>query len=382
MRIALVTETFPPEINGVAMTLDRVINGLLSRGHSIQVIRPRQHAGDGDSRTGDLEQLVVPGLPMPRYQGLRMGLPCRARLLKLWRGSPPDVVHVATEGPLGFSALRAAAALGVPISSSFHTNFTQYGRHYGYNLVRGGVTAYLRWFHNRAGCTMVPSNDTRDALARDGFRDTVVVSRGVDATLFNPGRRSEELRRAWGAGPDDPVAMYVGRIALEKNIPLTLRGFEALRQAEPRAKLVLVGDGPAAAGLRRDHPGAIFAGRQGVQSLAEHYASADLFLFASTTETFGNVVTEAMASGLVVLTYDYAAGRQHIRTGENGFLVPFDQPARFIAAAADLVRRRVDWPVIRSAAAATARTLSWGAIVGQFEDALLQVIHRGQPAIA
>lgn len=379
MRIALVTETFPPEVNGVAMTLDRLVRGIASRGHDLQIIRPRQNKTDTGSKQQRVEQVVVPGVPLPRYKGLHMGLPCRGRLASLWRDAPPDVVHVATEGPLGFSALRAAGALGIPVTSSFHTNFHQYGKHYGYGFLYKAVTAYLRWFHNRTACTMVPSDDARDQLTRDGFRNVAVIARGVDATLFNPARRSEELRCTWGVTPDDPVVMYVGRIAPEKNIPLVLRAFEAMATVEPRAKLVLVGDGPALPALRVHHPGVIFAGMQRGEALATHYASADAFLFASTTETFGNVVTEAMASGLAVLTYDYAAGRQHIRTGVNGVLAPFNDSQTFVDTAADLMRQRDHWPALREAAAATARALTWESIVGQFEDMLLAALRHAKP---
>ena len=372
MRIALVTETYPPEVNGVAMTLQRLVTGLARRGHQVQVVRPRQRRGDRGGVEGNVEQVTVPGVPIPKYDELRMGLPTLLRLRRLWGATAtrPDVVHVATEGPLGAAAVWACRRLGVPIGSSFHTNFHSYGRHYGYHFATGMLMRYFRWLHNRAAYTLVPSVDVKEALEQAGFRNVAVLARGVDGGLFNPARRSAELRAAWGAGPDDLVALYVGRVAMEKNIPVVVRAFEALRAARSDAKLVIVGDGPYRAKLQQEHPEYHYAGMRRGEDLAAHYASADLFLFASTTETFGNVVTEAMASGLGVVTYDYAAGRALIRSGANGMLATFDDEASFVAQATEAARDVSRLRAIGAAARATVEPVTWDAIVEQFEGHL------------
>jgi glycosyltransferase involved in cell wall biosynthesis len=213
----------------------------------------------------------------------------------------------------------------------------------------------------------VPAGDLRDRLASEGFARLDVLARGVDAGLFAPERRSPALRAEWGAGGDDPVVMYVGRLAPEKNLGLAVEAFLAIRAAAPAAKFVLVGDGPERAGLASRYPDFHYAGMRRGADLAAHYASADLAVFPSLTETFGNVVTEGLASGLVVLTYDYAAGREHVRDGVNGFAAPFGDAAAFLARARALVDRRADWPRWRAAARATALELSWDAIVERFE---------------
>lgn len=376
MRIALVTETFPPEVNGVAMTLRRLVDGLIQRGHRVQVVRPRQGRGDVGGVDGAVEHVCVPGVPIPRYSDLKMGLPCRGRLVRLWRNAPeglPDAVHIATEGPLGASALWAARKLAIPIGTSFHTNFHTYGRHYGYHFATGVLMKWFRYLHNAASYTLVPSQDVKAALEAEGFANVAVLSRGVDGALFNPQRRSDELRRQWGAGPDDLVVIYVGRVAAEKNIPLAVRAFEAMRQAQPSAKLVIVGDGPYRPTLQKQHPEFIFAGMRRGEDLAAHYASADAFVFASTTETFGNVVSEAMASGLCVLTYDYAAGRQLIESGVNGVLAPFDDAEAFVAAAGALAADLDQIKAIGAAARITAEGLTWASIVEQFEQRLAAI---------
>lgn len=373
LRIAVVTETYPPEVNGVAMTMARIVDGLRGRGHSLQLVRPRQEADMAGYR-GGLEEVLVRGLPIPRYPGLRMGLPCKRALVGLWTRSRPDVVHIATEGPLGWSALRAARALGLPVSSDFRTNFHTYSRHYGIGWLNRPIMGYLRGFHNRADCTMVPTEALRHELAACGFERLSVVTRGVDTLQFNPARRSEALRSSWGAAPDDLVVACVGRLAPEKNLDALLAAFDAVRRRQPRACLLLVGDGPQRAELQARCPDAVFAGQRSGEDLAAHYASADLFIFPSLTETFGNVTTEALASGLAVVAFDHAAAGQLIRSGENGLLAPCGDSAALARAAAALAADRPRLAAVRTQARRTALALGWDRIHSRFESMLLQVV--------
>lgn len=373
MHIALTTETFPPEVNGVARTLEMLARGLAGRGHELEVVRPRQNRREQPRTLAGWSELLVPGAPLPGYPGLHLGLPCRGRLLRRWRARPPEVVHIATEGPLGISALCAARRLGLPVSSSFHTNFHQYGRHYGLGLLTRLGERYLRAFHARTACTLVPAPDLRDRLATGGWERVDLLGRGVDTELFQPARRCSELRLSWGAGADGPVVAYVGRLAAEKNVPLAFEAFEALRTRVPRSRLVVVGDGPLGEALRARAPDAEFVGlRRGVD-LARHYASADLVLVPSLTETFCNVVTEAMASGVAVLAFDYAAARLHIEDGINGLTVPFGDRERFIAAARAVAGVPGLWRILGERARATASGLTWEAVVARFEDVLRRV---------
>jgi glycosyltransferase involved in cell wall biosynthesis len=361
MRLALVTETYPPEVNGVAMTLSRLVGGLRARGHVVEVIRPRQ-----THESGPTDDFLVPGFAIPFYVSLRVGLPAVATLEARWRAWRPDVVHVATEGPLGLASLAAAGRLGLPVTSSFHTNFHAYGGHYGVAALRDATLAYLRWFHNRTRITLAPTRQMVRELAAERFRNLAVMARGVDTDLFDPARRDPALRATWGAAEDDIVAVYVGRIAVEKNLRLAVDSFLRLRTVEPRARFVLVGDGPAKAALQREHPEFHYAGMRRGPELATHYASGDLFLFPSTTETFGNVVTEALASGLVTVAYDYAATREHVRDARNGFPAAFGDSAAFHAATTRALADRARWPEIRTAARATAQDLTWDAVVSKF----------------
>ncbi len=351
------------------MTLHRLVTGLSTRGHSVEVVRPRQSKADCPA-AGPFSEMLVPGVPLPGYPELKIGLPVYARLKSRWRTAPPDLVHVATEGPLGFAAVHAARSLGLPVTSGFHTNFHAYSRHYGVGFIRQAGFAYLRHLHNLTRCTFAPSADVVDTLAAAGLRNVRLLGRGVDTSLFDPRRRDETLRASWGAAPETPVALYVGRLAPEKNLALVVAAWTALRSALPGLRLVLVGDGPSRRELEHKYPEIHFAGVRRGDDLARHYASGDLFLFASVTETFGNVVTEALASGLVVVTYDYAAGRTHVRDGENGFLAAYDEPGAFHEAAVRAAAARANWPAIRAAARATALDLSWDRIVDSFAEAV------------
>jgi glycosyltransferase involved in cell wall biosynthesis len=305
VHIAFVTETYPPELNGVSATVARAVGWLRARGHLVQLVRPRQR---GESERNEAEEWRVPGLALPMYRDLRMGLPVHAGLIARWTMKRPDVIHVATEGPLGWAACRAGRRLGVPVTSDLRTNFDLYSNYYGLGFMRGLVTGYLRAFHNATDCTFVPTSALAANLRERGFERLSVVGRGVDAEQFSPTRRSEQLRQAWGATPADPVILHVGRLAAEKNIPLVLRAFESIRTLQPRARLVIVGTGPLSKLLERAAPPAVlFIGELRGQELAEHYASSDIFLFPSLTETFGNVTLEALASGLVVVAFDVAA---------------------------------------------------------------------------
>lgn len=374
LRVAMVTETYPPEVNGVAATVSRVVEGLRARGHELQLVRPRQDGSDAASEDGRFVEVLMRGLPIPRYPQLRMGLPARRALLRLWRTQRPDVVHIVTEGPLGWSALLAATQLRLPVVSDFRTNFHAYSRHYGVGWLRTPVMAYLRKFHNRTACTMVPTEGLRRELSAAGFKGLRVVARGVDTQLFNPLKRSAALRASWGADDHTMVALCVGRLAPEKNMGAVLAAAEAMRADDPGLRLVLVGDGPERARLQQCFPDAVFAGLRRGEDLAAHYASADVFLFPSVTETFGNVVPEAMASGLAVVAYDHAAAGQLIHHGDNGLLAPLDHTEHFCAMARRLAGDLPQARALGVQARITAGTLDWARILGLVEDEYLGAI--------
>jgi len=378
LRLTVVTETYPPEINGVANTMRHLVEGFRDRGHQLHLVRPRQAGERAGHLAAPIEQTLVPGVPIPGYRGLRLGLPVYWRLRRLWGRQRPDLIYIATQGPLGHAALAAAVALRVPAVTGFHTQFQQYSRHYGLGFLTRQITNTLRHFHNRSDATLVPTAELRAELTAAGFTNVQVFGRGVDVTLFAPTRRLEALRASWGCGPDDLAVLYVGRVAAEKNLELARETFAAIEMQQPSARFVLVGDGPALAGLHRDHPRFICTGARVGEDLAAHYASGDLFLFPSLTETFGNVVTEAMASALPVVAFDYAAAHAAIVSGVNGVTAPMGDRAGFVDAGLSAIQDRGRLRALGEAARRTALHMSWERVLGGVEQLLYEVIRRRQ----
>ena len=376
LRIAVVTETYPPEINGVARTVGLMVEALLSRGHQIELIRPRQAADGVTEATTEADALTLRltiGLPLPKYPELQLGIAGTARLREAWRQRPPDIVHLVTEGPLGWSALRAARNLGIPLVSDFHTNFHDYSRHYGFGWIAGLVTGYLRALHNRTVCTFVPTHEMRDRLHASGFKGLAVVGRGIDTQMFSPVKRSAELRRSWQCENDTPVALYVGRLAAEKNLRLFVESVSAARWHRPDLRVVIVGDGPLGKRLRAENPDFIFAGMRTGEDLAAHYASADLFVFPSLSETFGNVTLEALASGLAVVAFDYAAAREHIVHGHNGLVAHCAEEVAFRDHTLRLTASSLEVKKMRQRARQTAELLSWSKAFDDLERSLIKL---------
>jgi glycosyltransferase involved in cell wall biosynthesis len=369
-HICIVTETYPPDINGVALTLARLVAGLRAHGHVVSVVHPHRRPFGRPGDPPDPAVTLVRSAPVPGYRGVLMGWPAARVLRKRWTRHCPDVAYVATEGPLGWSAVRVARRLGIPVFSGFHTNFHGYAKHYHAGWLRPVIARYLRRFHNRTLGTIVPSPDLRDRLRAAGFRNLSVIARGVDCHLFDPARRSDTLRRAWGVSGHDLVALYVGRVAPEKNVRLAIQAYRTMQGAGTVRRFVVVGDGPLRAALQREHPDLLFCGVHTGESLAAHYASADVFLFPSETETFGNVTLEAMASGLAVVAYDYAAARAHITDGETGVLVSWGDDRAFVEAATILARSPATLSRMRRQARAHAAAVDWHHVVRRFETLL------------
>jgi len=374
LRIAVVTETWPPEVNGVAMTLAKLVQGLSHRNHDVQLIRPRQTKTDSPMSDASLEEVLMRGMPIPRYPELKLGLPSKKTLVKTWTLRRPDVVHIATEGPLGWSALQAAKVLKLPVTSDFRTNFQSYSKHYGVGWLRKPIVAYLRKFHNATACTMVPTRELMRTLSQNGFANLKVVSRGVDTKLFNIAKRDTSLRSSWGATDDTKVLISVGRMAPEKNLDQVLKTYDALKSTGQAFKLVMVGDGPLKEQFQKRYPEIIFPGMLSQTNLAAYYASSDLFIFPSQTETFGNVTLEALASGIPVLAFDCAAARDWVQTGTNGWLVAENNPEGFAAQAVTVFNSKDLLDQITQSTRQQVVHLDWDQIAEQVESVFWDAI--------
>ncbi len=376
MRYAIVTETWPPEVNGVALTVQELERGLRARGHDVALVRPRRHRGE---QPGDGVVLTA-GARLPLYAGLRFGLPCAGRLRRLWRRQRPDAIYIATEGPLGWSAMRAAKSLGIPVASGFHTRFDHYMRDYGLAWMQPLALAWMRRFHNRAAATLVPTRELAAELARLGFRRPVHLPRAVDTRRFDPAHRDPELRARWGVGPDGLAVAYIGRVAPEKNLDLAVRAFRALQVLRPDARFIWVGDGPALASIRAANPDFIYCGTRRGDDLARHFASVDLFLFPSLSETFGNVTIEAMSSGVATVAYRYGAAAEHLKHGAHGAAVARHDEAGFIDAACRLSLEDASRRWMGANARLAVQPLRPAQVAADFDAVLEGIARRGNHA--
>lgn len=378
-RVAIVSETYEPDINGVANTLKYMVDGISERTQYLQIIIPKSEKYSKPFVEGKRHTVTVRGFPIPKYTDLQFGAPSVIKLWNLWSTFPPSVIYIATEGPLGWAANFVAKRLNIPVVSGFHTNFHAYSRYYGMGILEKITTAYLRNFHNNTQKTLVPTQQQQSYLSELGFNNVEIFARGVDCERFSPKHRSEDLRQTWGLSEDETAVIYVGRLAAEKNIALAVKAFREIENVNNKAKFILVGDGPLRESLEADNPDFIFCGMQQGEPLSQHYASGDLFLFPSRSETFGNVVIEAMASKLAIVGFDYAAARSHLVHGENGLLAELESDEEFIQQAIAAAKDSALIQKLRDAARAKAESISWPEMINLFESQLLTTMQRFAP---
>lgn len=331
LKIAVVTETWPPELNGVSLSLLQICKGLQKLGHKILLVRPSQK--QICSEFSPNRECLVNGQTIPKYAHMQFGWPQYGKVAKAFDEFQPDLVHIVTEGPLGLAVLQLSKNKKIPVSSGFHSAFHDFSRFYDLAFMVKPIQHYLKWFHNNTQLTCVPSQDSADAIRSFGVTCQVeVIKTGVDVEKFSPTFRSVQLRRQWDACENTTVLLYVGRVSPEKEIQVLIDAYLKLKtQTTRRFKLVIVGDGPDYSRLVRQskHTDIIFTGSLSGTNLAESFASADVFVFASQVETFGNVVLEAMASALPVVAYDYACAKQYL-DAETAWLAPLGEPATLV----------------------------------------------------
>lgn len=364
VRIAIVTESFLPHVNGVTNSVCRILEHFAGRGHEVLVVAPGPGPGGHDHRLR-----LTPGIPLPFYRSFVVGLPTR-QVTAVLRDFRPDVVHLASPLMLGTSGIAAARRLGVPAVAVFQTDVVGFARRYG---LRGADTlgwAWLRHIYERADRTLVPSQPFLNELRRRGFPRLALWARGVDDQRFHPRHRSEELRSR--LAPDGEVLVgYVGRVAPEKR-PWMLGHLTGL----PGVRLVVVGDGPARKRLERMLPDAHFAGFRTGRDLSELVASLDVFVHTGADETFCQAVQEGLAAGVPVVAPASGGPLDLVRPGHNGLLFPPDDPAAMRAAVAALVADAELRARMGDHARLSVHGRDWDGICDELLDHYAQVIHR------
>lgn len=341
MRIAIVTDAWAPQINGVVRTLEATRAGLETRGHTVGVISPADYRS----------------MPCPTYPEIRLALASRSMVGARIAAFAPDALHIATEGPLGLAARGWAVRHGLPFTTAYHTHFPQYLARRT-RLPAGPFWRFIRWFHGPAAATLAATEGLRAELAGQGIGPTRTWSRGVDLAQFTPnGEFHPAFRRLPG-----PILLYVGRVAVEKSV-------EAFLALDVPGTKVVVGDGPARASLAARFPQAHFFGVMQGAELAAAYRSADVFVFPSRTDTFGLVMVEALACGTPVAAFP-VDGPRSIVTTETGAL------SRDLGKAVRIALTRH-----RAACAAHGRSFSWEAATSQFLDALTPLANEARPMV-
>jgi phosphatidylinositol alpha 1,6-mannosyltransferase len=388
MRVLFCTDTYPPQVNGVSIVTALSVAGLTRLGWECAVVAPeypedtrRQWQGEADP--AGVQVLSLPSVALPRYPEVRLALPRASRVHRLTEAFRPDLIHCETEFTVGRMGQLAAARAGVPLVSSYHTDFARYTEAYGVPWLRERVSAYLGRFHRRSRRVYTPSTASREEVERLGAPDVEVWGRGVDTELFHPGRRSQAMRAALGMGSRFTF-LYVGRLAPEKRPQQVLEAFRLASEILPKGviHLIVAGTGPRESELRAAAPpGVSFLGLLDRQSqLPDLYANVDAFVFASVTETLGLVVLEAMASGLPVIASPAGGVRDHLVDGENGMACPVGDAAQMARA---MIRLTGDWTLSRhlaSGARRTAERLSWTREVERLDLSYQEICAGGDTA--
>ncbi|MCS7057010.1 MAG: glycosyltransferase family 1 protein [Thermoflexales bacterium] len=362
MRIALFTETFLPRVDGVTNTLCRLLDHLAARGHESILFAPE----GSPPRYAHTPVIGLPGRRLPMYPDFKLISPF-APIAEPLRNFAPDLVHTLNPVTLGLAAIREARSMGVPIVASYHTDVPGFMVRWGYRLPAKLMARYMRWVHNQADLNLCPSSVTLEALARQGYRRLKIWGRGVDTTLFNPNKRSADWRTRLTRGQSDhPLLLFVGRLSHEKRVHWIHRALNAL----PGVRLAIVGDGPAREALQRlffDAP-VVFTGVLRGEDLAAAYASADIFVFPAANETLGNVVLEAMASGLPVIAPRSGGLLDHAVHGETALLFEPEDCQAMIAAVRELVQNPARARQMGQAGRARVEPRTWAAVLDGLLD--------------
>lgn len=355
LRVALVTSSYNFIADGVALTLNRLVGWLESHGVAVKVFAP---TGPKAALAHQGELIPVPSLPLPGRPEYRLALGMAGYVKRQLLDFRPDLIHIAVPDLLGLAALRLAEAHDIPAVASYHTRYETYLRHYWHlGWLERPLKRHLRWFYGQCREVYVPSDSVREALLADGLRDNFKPwPRGIDTERFTPAKRSPAWRAQYGITADEVVVLHVSRLVREKRLDTltaALNGISAPHRA------VIVGDGPDRGFAEQQLPHAIFTGFLSGEALAAAYASSDIFVFPSDSESFGNVTLEAMASGTPTICADATGSRSLVAAGDTGYLAPADEPALF----ADYISQLIKYPALRhrmgEAARARALTFSW-----------------------
>jgi glycosyltransferase involved in cell wall biosynthesis len=370
MKVAYFTESLPPQKDGVGNTLCHLVDTLEAEDVGYKFYSPVK-PDDTFHWTGKVRQ--VPSMPFALYDYYRMGLPYFEGIHKELDDFRPDLIHVVSPTLLGIYGLKYAQKRNLPAVTSYHTHFVRYFSYYGLDILSQAGWNYLRWFHNQCQRTYAPSPSSVKELEEEGIQDVEMWQRGIELERFSPRYRNQDLHTSV-VRSDETVLLFVGRLVKEKDLDDLIAANHLLKDQGFRFKQVIVGDGPMRTELESKLPEAHFTGFLSGHELAEWYASSDLFIFPSTTETFGNVILEAFASGIPAVGVNKGGVADIITPGVDGLIAEANNPPDFAQKIAFFLKNKGMARELGADARKTAQKYSWKAINRQLLNSYQQVV--------
>ena len=381
MRIAYFTDTYLPQINGVSNTLKKVGDYLNDRDIKHMFFAP--HFNEKQINPDNSPVARFKSISLPFYPECRLAIPSYANLCRIADKFKPDIIHLTDPFGIGLAGLRYARDRGIPIVSSFHTNFDAYLKYYKLEYLEGIVWGIFKWFHGFSELNFCPSQDTWELLDSNGIQNLRIWSRGIDTSTFSPNYKNRNIRYRLKAD-DKIIFLYVGRLAAEKDLDILMESIRIVNSSHAdKVQFVFVGDGPYAKQMKeRSYDNVVFTGYLKGQELSAMYASSDVFVFPSGTETFGNVVLEAMASGLPVIAVNSGGVKENVIHDYNGLMCP---PREATSLAGAIIRLVEDKPLIEALATNArehATTKSWSNIFDQLVSDYSSVLEKSQTKLS
>ncbi|MEZ4745951.1 MAG: glycosyltransferase family 1 protein [Calditrichia bacterium] len=370
MKVVYFADSLPPIADGVSHTMCRLADSLLANNVQFQMISPFQ---PGENYRWNSRVIKIPSVRFPLYRQYRLGLPQISRIAQFVRAFQPDIIHAVSPTFMGVYAQKLAMSMNVPVVASFHTHFSSYFRYYRAGAFEKLAEKTLARFYNRCDATFAPSENIIEMLKNQGVQSLKLWTRGIDINRFTPAKYDVDLRLSIDAGTK-PVLLFVGRLVKEKDLDDLIKMAKILEQRNLPHKLVIVGDGPMRKELRLKLKNAVFAGHQSGEALAKWFASADIFVFPSTTETFGNVILEAFASGLPVVAANAGGPASLVKTGINGYLAKPNSPVDLCLCVEKLLDNRPLRIKMGMNARSFAEQFSWDAVNRQLLTDYQQII--------
>jgi len=379
MRIAYFTDTFFPQINGVSNTLDKLDKYLSKKGIGHLFLAPYYPGTERNSEYVNVKRFKSVSFPV--YPECRLSIPSYPNLCKIIKGFNPDLIHLVTPFGIGLSGLRFAKENSIPLVSSFHTYFDTYLKYYKLEILEETSWKFFRWFHEHCSINFVPSKDTLAKLSNHGIKNLELWSRGIDAEVFNPQYRDPSIRLTYGA-ENKLMLLYVGRLAPEKDLDVLLEVIRHVNAVHPgKTCFVIAGDGPYAEEMHKYHIDNVFyTGYLRGRELSALYASCDAFICPSSTETFGNVALEAMASGLPVIASDSGGLKDNVIHYHNGFLCTPRNVQSFVKVISYLLENRECLGTLSINARKYALTKTWDSVFDKLLSDYCKSLEGGKAA--